>query len=62
MQDWRGYPQGRDLGSVELLWAGGGVPPERTWAQRKYYGMVMGYSPVNRQTPVKTIPPIVHGR
>ena len=39
-----GYPQ-KDMGLVEVLWDGDGVPPERTWDQWKYYGIEMGYLP-----------------
>ena len=34
-----------DMGPVEVLWDGDGVPPERTWDQWKYYGMEMGLPP-----------------
>ena len=33
----------KDIGPVEVLWDGDGVPPERTWDQWKYYAMEMGY-------------------
>ena len=41
-----GYPSGKDVGSVEVLWDGEGVPPERTWDQWKYYGMEITPPPV----------------
>ena len=60
---WLGYPHpdlarvppGRDMGPVEILRDGDGVPPQKGHGtdQWKYYGMEMGY-PVNRQMPVKT--------
>ena len=47
----RGYPPkgtweqspGKDMGPVEVLWDGDGLPLERTWDQFKYYGIEMGY-------------------
>ena len=37
-----GVPPGKNMGPVEVLWNGDGVPSERTWDQWKYYGMEMG--------------------
>ena len=37
-----GTPPRKDMGPVEVLWGGDGVPPERTLDQCKYYGMEMG--------------------
>ena len=57
-----GVPQGtsrKDMGPVEVLWDGDGVPPEWTWDQWKYYVMKMEYPlppGVIRQMPVKTVP------
>ena len=64
-----GVPPAKDMVTVEVLWDGDGVPPalERIWNQWKYYGMEIGPvevlwdedgvppSPVNGQTPVKTL-------
>ena len=40
-----GVPSGKDIGPVEVLWDGDGVPLERTWNQWTYYGMEMGLPP-----------------
>ena len=40
-------PPGKDMGPLEVIWDGDGVPPERTWDQWKYYGKEMG---VDKQT------------
>ena len=34
-----GVPHRKDMESVEILWDGDGVLPERTWDQWMYYGM-----------------------
>ena len=46
----------KDLGPVEVLCNGDGVPPERTWNEWKYYGMEMGY-PLPRCEQTENITP-----
>ena len=38
--DWMGVPPGRDLGSVEVLWDGGGVPSRKGHGTN---GSIMGW-------------------
>ena len=53
--DWGTPPPRKDMGPVEVLWDGDGVPPKRIWDQWKYYGKEMGTPSRKDMGPVEVL-------